>query len=84
MKQFASSVGAIEQVINYSPGAMRAPRGIGQRYLDRLDRVKKGLRPFFRARLFFCPGENPKEPGRINDSIAFSSRRAIARSWNVI
>ena len=26
---------------------MRAPRGIGQRYLDRLDRVKKGLRPLF-------------------------------------
>ena len=25
---------------------MRAPRGIGQRYLDRLDRVKKGSRPF--------------------------------------
>jgi hypothetical protein len=26
---------------------MRAPRGIGQRYLDRLDRVEKGSRRVF-------------------------------------
>ena len=38
---------ANEHVINHFAGAMRAPRGIGQRYLDRLDRVKKGSRPLF-------------------------------------
>jgi len=34
-----------------SPGAMRARRGIAQPYIDRLDVVKKDLRPPFLAPL---------------------------------
>ena len=49
MKQFASSVGAIEHVINYFAWRDACSSGIGQRYLDRPDRVKKGLRPLFLA-----------------------------------
>jgi len=48
VKEFVSSVSTTEHVVNYFTRAIRARRGIEQRYIDRLDPVKKKVRvPFY-------------------------------------